>query len=258
MTVVLSGDSHDGMKVIISSRGFPLGEAHFVQNARRNNLEKDIFTQWGKQASKCFPWALYKTHFNLVWEVWCSSRVCSPAVSLTVNHLEVHERGDVGGPPTAHLHATHVPAGVVLRHVVHGHSEHQLHRVIGDAHFVPGQIDCAVVVRAGQAAAELPRPPLAPVLDVAGVLGLVVARHFYRLALQDDELAGGGHCALDGWMSRTGHSQGVALRSRQKWPQGVLKSLITPSLFQLNCFSHLELPAPTSPKIGLPPFMIEI
>lgn len=165
-----------------------------------------------------------------------SPSVCYPTVSLTVNHLDVHERGDVGGPPAAHLHAAHVPAGVVLRHVVHGHGEHQLHGIVGHTHFVSGRVGCTVVVRPGQAAAELPRLPLAPVLDVAGVLGLVVARNFQRLALQDDELASGCHCALDAWKRWTGHSQAVALRSRQKWPRGVLKSVLTPSLFQLNRF----------------------
>lgn len=173
-----------------------------------------------------------------------SPSVCCPAVSLTVNHLDVHERGNVGGPPAAHLHAAHVPAGVVLRHVVHGHSEHQLHGIIRHTHFVSGRIGCAVVVGPGQAAAELPGPPLAPVLDVAGVLGLVVARNFQRLALQDEELAGGGHCALDGWTWWTGHSQVAALRIRQKWPRGVFKSVITPSLSQLNCFRTLSQQPP--------------
>lgn len=145
-----------------------------------------------------------------------SPSVCCPAVSLTVNHLDVHELGDVGGPPAAHLHAAHVPAGVVLCHVVHGHSKHQLRGIIGHTHFVSGRIGSAVVVRPGQAAAELPGPPLAPVLDVAGVLGLVVAGDFQRLAVQDEELAGGGHCALDGWARWTGHSQVVTTKSKAR------------------------------------------
>lgn len=112
-----------------------------------------------------------------------------------MNHPDVCKCGDISGPPAAYLHTTHVPPRVPLPQVVHGYCEHLLDLVINNTNFILGWIGHASLTRSSQTGAELPHAPLTPVLYVAGVLGLIMAREFDGPTLQDNHLASSGHMA---------------------------------------------------------------
>lgn len=116
-----------------------------------------------------------------------------------MNDLDVSESGNIGAPQAADLHAAHVPPGVPLLQVLHGHGEHQLDRVVENAHLVLRRVGRTGVVRSSQAGAELLRRPAAPIFHIAGVVRLIVTRHFEGLTLQDRVLSRCGYSAQEGW-----------------------------------------------------------
>lgn len=102
-----------------------------------------------------------------------------------MNDFDVGEGDVVSFPHSAYLHPAHVPPGVLLLQVVHGHSEDLLDGVVKDAHPLLSRVDRAGIVGSSQRGAELPRAPLTPVFHIVGVLRLVVAGDREGASLQD-------------------------------------------------------------------------
>lgn len=64
-----------------------------------------------------------------------------------MNDLDVSVCDNISGPSAAYLHATHVPPRLLHCEVIDGHGEHQVDRIIHNAHFVHSWIARAGVIR---------------------------------------------------------------------------------------------------------------